>query len=189
MRTNENENPTEMSEALITKALEGARNRISRAEQERAELERVIAAAREEERLLVRLLALRQGKGTVEEPADALQSNYQAHPAKLQPPIEGGTDAKHPAVQAVIHELASAARPLHISELMRLLRERQVSIPGAGTQANLITHLRRDARLVRPSRGMYGLAAWGLENMPAKAHRKRRRRRVRFTDSTARTEP
>ena len=40
---------------------------------------------------------------------------------------------------------------------MRLLALRKVAIPGAGTQANLITYLRRDQRFVRPSRGMYAL--------------------------------
>jgi hypothetical protein len=95
------------------------------------------------------------------------------------PAVQTGDHGKHPAVEAVARELASAGRPVHISDLMRLLREAQVQIPGAGTQANLITHLRRDPRLVRPSRGMYGLAAWGLENMPMVAGRKRRRRRVR----------
>jgi hypothetical protein len=71
---------------------------------------------------------------------------------------------------------------------MRLLREAEVQIPGAGTQANLITHLRRDPRFVRPSRGMYGLSEWGLENMPTPTRRKRRRKRVRVTLPNKRTE-
>jgi hypothetical protein len=53
-----------------------------------------------------------------------------------------------------------AHRPLHISELMRLLADQGVSLPGGGAQANFITYLRRDERFVRPARGMYALAEW-----------------------------
>ena len=58
-----------MNEATIAKALQDVRNRISRAEQDRADLDRVITAAREEERLLLRLLALRRGDPPKEEMA------------------------------------------------------------------------------------------------------------------------
>ncbi len=167
-----------MSEDAITKALEAVRARASRAEQERAELERIIAAAREERRLLERLLALRRGAAAGSDGRPSEQKQHDTPPATT-------SEARHPAVQAVIEELTAAGRPLHISELMRLLRDRNVPIPGSGTQANLITHLRRDGRLVRPSRGMYGLAAWGLENMPATARKRRRRKHIR---STARTQ-
>src|SRR5437667_4854187 len=132
-----------------------------RAEGERADLERVIAATREEEHLLSRLLALRRTGAASPDGASAEESRHLGLPSATV------GEAKHPAVQAVIEELSTAGRPLHISELMRLLRDRNVSIPGSGTQANLITHLRRDDRLIRPSRGMYGLAAWGLQAMPA----------------------
>jgi hypothetical protein len=103
---------------------------------------------------------------------------------------ENGTErqSKPAAVEVVVRELAAAGRPVHISDLIRRLREQRVQIPGAGTQANLITHLRRDQRVVRPSRGMYALAAWGLENMPVTTSRKRRRKRVRSTAATGRTD-
>lgn len=166
-----------MSEESIRKALDAVRTRVARSERELAELGRVIAAAREEERLLKRLLALRRG----EVPGDMAEGKaaQAQHPERL----EARDDNKHPAVQAVLQELEVAGRPLHISELMRLLREAKVAIPGSGTQANLITHLRRDDRLVRPSRGMYGLAAWGLSSMPAPRRARRRRRRMRSTAS------
>src|SRR5262249_52406376 len=137
---------------------------------------------REEERLLQRLLALRQGVA-------AAQSPQTLSPQQSLPLLGASEHKKHPVLDAVVRELASAGRPLHISDLMRLLREAQVQIPGAGTQANLITHLRRDPRLVRPSRGMYGLAAWGLENMPRAKQRKRRKRRVRSAANKQRTGP
>lgn len=158
----------------IVRALDAIRVRIEHAERERGRLDRLISQAREEQRLLERLLALRKG-----EPVEPQVSS--------RPPVSAGTDDQphRAAVQAVVTELAGAGRPVHISELMRLLRERNVVIPGAGTQANLITHLRRDDRLVRPSRGMYALAAWGLENMPAGAGKKRRKR-VRVAAKEAR---
>jgi hypothetical protein len=85
-------------------------------------------------------------------------------------------------LQAVIDELSSSGRPMHISDLMRLLALGKVVIPGAGTQANLITYLRRDPRFVRASRGMYALAEWGIDAMPPTRRRKRRKRgRARAT--------
>jgi hypothetical protein len=165
-----------MTEIMITEALEGVQARISRAEEERAGLERTIAAAREEERLLQRLLALRRGATPAEDGrAIATAHEGEAGSAEQEGAVAASHHTKHPSVEAVVRELISAARPLHISDLMRLLREGGVQIPGAGTQANLITHLRREPRLVRPSRGMYGLAEWGLKNMPPAKRRKRRK--------------
>jgi hypothetical protein len=168
-----------MNENALAEALEAVRARISRADQDRAELERTIAVAREEERLLERLIALRRGANPLEAVTASEATARRAGPGSA--PIEHAPPARrlgHPAVEAVVRELGNAGRAVHISDLMRLLREAQVEIPGAGSQANLITHLRRDPRLVRPSRGMYGLAEWGLENMARTKQRKRRRRRV-----------
>jgi hypothetical protein len=166
-----------MSEEAIAKALEAARARVARAEQERSEVDRTIATAREEQRLLERLLALRRG----------LPVGSQGVPVADRDATCGAAEGERPAIQVVIEELTAAGRPVHISELMRLLRARQVPIPGSGTQANLITHLRRDARFVRPSRGMYGLAAWGLESMTA-PRRRRRRKHLRVAASKGRAE-
>jgi hypothetical protein len=188
MITNADQKLAGMDEAVILQALDEARARISRAEHDRAELDRVLAGAREEEQLLARLLALRRGATPANAEAGSAGPEHQTNTAEQTRIGATDADSKNPAVQAVVQELAAAGRPLHISDLMRLLRDRQVQIPGAGTQANLITHLRRDPRLVRPSRGMYGLSAWGLENMPATTHRKRRKRRGRSTASPARTE-
>src|SRR5260370_12878043 len=150
-----------MSEITIAEALEVVRARISRAEYERAELERTIIGAREEERLLQRLLALRRGAAPTEDGAPPVGLNHDSVTSEQMRPIEKMEEAKHPAVQAVVRELAGAGRPLHISDLMRLLRDANVQIPGAGKQANLITHLRRDPPLFPPSQWMYGLLACG----------------------------
>jgi hypothetical protein len=158
-----------MSETAIRAALDEVRLRVSDAERRRTELDRIIANGKEEERLLVRLQALRSGELGMDAEAPS-QSDAVA-------PRAAGAGSL--TVDAVVGELTNAARPLHVSELMRLLSERGIPIPGAGTQANLIAHLRRDDRIVRPSRGMYALAASGLENMPSRTGRKRRRIRKR----------
>jgi hypothetical protein len=161
----------------IEAALAAARQRLERAVLERSNLEREIAKAREEERLLMRLLELR-GNGVT---SGSEEAGIEEAVGALQDTVPKD---KSPAVKAVLAELESAGRPLHISELMRLLRERNVPIPGSGGQANLITHLRRDQRIVRPSRGMYALAISGLENMPTSERRRRnKRRRVRISAS------
>jgi hypothetical protein len=175
-----------MTVSMITQALEETRARISSAQHQLAEAERTVKAAQEEERLLLRLLALREGAAPAEHGLMLPGQNSQGSEHAVEP--KRAENSKHPAVQAVVRELATAGRPLHISDLMRLLSEAHVQVPGAGTQANLITHLRRDPRLVRPSRGMYGLSEWGLENMPATRERKRRRKRVRSAASTKENE-
>jgi hypothetical protein len=169
----------ELSEEAILKALDLAKERAVQAERGRAELDRVIAAAREEQRLLQRLLDVRRNASEAPQP-DPKPDNEKA-PFSEKIPFSARASRTNPAMQTVIDELATASRPLHISELMRLLRDRGVPIPGAGTQANLITHLRRDHRLVRTSRGMYGLATWGLERMEPVRRTRTRRRRVRTT--------
>jgi hypothetical protein len=171
-----------MPEEAIERALEMIRARRLRAERERADLERVIAATREEEQLLSRLLALRRTGSASADGASAGEAR------QLVSPSATVGETRHPVVQAVIEELSSAGRPVHISELMRLLRDRNVSIPGSGTQANLITHLRRDDRLIRPSRGMYGLAAWGLQAMPASRRVRRKKTRIRTTAGEGRNQ-
>ncbi len=142
-----------LDEATLVVAIQDAERRISDGEAKRLELDRSISAAREEKRLLERLLEIRR-KGAVETDPIA-EGNPAGDPLKSE-------RAAHPAVDSVVAELESAGRPIHISELVRLLKTCDVEIPGAGTQANLISHLRRDPRLMRSSRGMYGLTSWGL---------------------------
>lgn len=151
---------------VILRALEAARTRAASAEKQRSDLDREIAAAREEQRLLEDLLALRQNGSRPGAVPDAADSDRVMAPSR---------SAGESLLQAVVHELQAAGRPVHISELMRLLKARNAYIPGSGAQANLITYLRRDDRVVRPSRGMYALAASGLKNMdvPRRKHRRR----------------
>jgi hypothetical protein len=158
-----------MPTAAIERALEIIRRRINDGENQCATLRERIAADHEEEQLLSRILAIRRG--------DSIQAQ---HASSTGPLIQRMPEPRlaDTLLNAVIDELTSAGRPLHISDLMRLLALRKVAIPGAGTQANLITYLRRDGRFVRASRGMYALAEWGIDAMPPTRRRKRRKRRI-----------
>jgi len=156
-----------MPSSAIERALDAVRQRITEMQRQIVDLSERVAADQEEEQLLARLLAVRRG--------EPLQQRAFSSTGPITRESQGSPKTNSP-VPAVIEELTSAGRPLHISDLMRLLTLRKVSIPGAGTQANLITYLRRDPRFVRASRGMYALAEWGIDAMPPTRRRKRRKR-------------
>lgn len=160
---------TPVEELMPNEAIENAlaviRQRIDEQEREYAELAKRIAAGKEEEHLLRRILAVRRGEG----PTGSIASQNKSEHTAVKPGSGGLLDI-------VAEELRLAGRPLHISDLMRLLGLRHMKIPGAGTQANLITYMRRDQRFIRAARGVYALAEWGLDEMPPSRRRKRRRR-------------
>jgi hypothetical protein len=161
--------------SFFTGAVKSSRQLVERAEAEIRLLHEVIANARREEELIERLLALR---GHVSRAVPAEQASSLRHKT---PPT-----ASNPMIQAVVEAIGAAGLPVHISELMRMLMEREVPIPGSGTQANVISHLRRSPEIVRTSRGMYALAEWGISEAPTKKPRakpktRRRRSRVKVT--------
>jgi hypothetical protein len=86
-----------MSDESILKALEAARVRVAHAEHERAELDRAVATAREEERLLEQLLALRRD-GLIE--SSAKNPETQRGVASTPP-----TRTAHSALQVAVQEL------------------------------------------------------------------------------------
>lgn len=163
-----------MTDAMLKEALSSTCRRIEEFEREQSEIQRKLTIARQEERLLLQLLEVR---GVL--PGRDQKDRGEVRRVSLQTQ-KVTTTSTHPVVMAVAEELATVGRPVHISDLMRILREKNISVPGSGTQANLISYLRREPQFVRTSRGMYGLAAWGLENMPTV--RKEKRRRVRFVN-------
>jgi hypothetical protein len=156
--------PGSLSDELLEAAVTAASERAAALE---AKLESLIAArdqARREAHLLGELLAVRNG--------DETRTAVSAGGAKARASTKA---TRHPAVEQSLRELEQAGKPLHISELMRLLAARDVPIPGAGEQANLIAHLTRHPEVVRPSRGMYALRGWGVTESPPlkRATRKR----------------
>src|SRR5438093_5867537 len=90
-----------LSEEAILKAIERAQARATQGERDRAELDRAIATAREEERLLLRLLEVRRGPRRSKEPHASEQGDSNRAPATT---VARG-DSRHPAVQAVVDEL------------------------------------------------------------------------------------
>jgi hypothetical protein len=152
-----------LDDGLLGAALEAAKSRLEALDEEITALIAARDRSRREVQLLAQLITVRSGE-------DASPDKGGDPPARLR-----SAARPHPAVQETIIQLERAAKPLHISELMRLLEEAGVEVPGAGTQANLIAHLRRHPQVVRPSRGMYALKGWGLEDAPPVKRAARRR--------------
>ena len=153
--------------------LDEAEGRLAEAKLNLLELQQAIASDQQEERLLSQLVAVRKTPAP-----DAEQGLPMVFTSLAEEHAEA--PSKKEAVEEVVRILEDERRTVHISELMRVLGERNIKIPGAGKQVNLISHLRRDSRVVRPSRGMYALASLGLDDMePAPRKRKARRKKVR----------
>lgn len=148
--------PTQLTDDLVRGALDTARERAQALDSRIEALVSERDNARREMQLLSELLAVRDG--TPEATSAPYEDAKSPHDA---PPVPARSSGAHPAAAAAVRELELAGKALHISELMRLLEEKSIRIPGAGNQANLIAHLMRHPAVVRPSRGMYALAAWG----------------------------
>ena|SRR3989442_1009721 len=159
-----------LSDDLLDRAIGSIREQAEDTETRIAELQARLSAFREEERLLERLREIREG------------SKSHGLTRHVMPFVV--VPVKHPAVEQSVNLVRDAGRPLHISELMRLLEEEGVNLPGSGMQANLIAHLSRDRRISRPSRGMYALSEWGIAERPAAKRRRRTRVKSRSTDSS-----
>ena len=153
---------------VLSQALAATKARIANLQVEIAALEKRVATETEEASLLQRILSLRTGASP----------NKVAGAAEVARDTSAAQSGGRAVVVAVIGALEAATRPLHVQELMRTLSEKQIVLPGAGKQANLIGLLRRDPRVVRPSRGMYALSSWGIPDMPAPTRRRRRHRRT-----------
>jgi hypothetical protein len=63
------------------------------------------------------------------------------------------------AIQSAVRDiLQTKGRPMHIAEIRAALVQKGIPIPGKGTDANVIVHLRRAPDLfTKRGRGMYGL--------------------------------
>lgn len=156
----------DISDADLEAALTAARARSQDLDERIEEIQRQREAVRREAQLLKELVDLRKGGSPDRARRDEAKDSNSADVPHRAP---------HPSVEAVIGELERAGRPLHISELMRLLEEQDVAIPGSGKQANLIAHLTRTPEITRPSRGIYALAAWPMKPALKPASRQRRK--------------
>jgi hypothetical protein len=175
----------ELSNEVLESALASGRRRTEELDCQVSELLEKRGAIEHEVRLIEQLLAVRNGKVEVGRLSHTLANasdpdTERGRRRRRSPPM-------HPSVAAAIEELERAGKPLHISELMAALDDRDVTLPGSGQQANLIAHLTRRSEIVRPRRGMYGLAVWGLTDMPLKPAKRQRRRAKRRTTSSGKT--
>jgi len=154
------EGRTEMTltTSLLEASLAAARKRIAELEDRRESLLAELESVGREADLLQQLIDARRGTSSARPVVGPSVQERQTLTVRRT--------RTHPVVTEAIAELDREKRPLHISELMQALRDRGVEIPGQGEPANLIAHLTKDERIVRPSRGMYALALWGLEVKP-----------------------
>jgi hypothetical protein len=113
--------------------------------------------------LLKQLIALRDGERMPKERAFGL---FQA-----APPSTG-------SISELVRDLLNAhGDPMHISEIRQALISQGHSIPGRGTDANIIAHISRDDSIARVGKGTYALAAWGLPAIPRRKRRAKKRAR------------
>ncbi len=169
-----------LNDGRLVEELDSVRQRNQILEARLEQLNQALLAGRREEALLEDLLNLRR--------AESGPQSAKAMPVRMPTKVETKSEVSHPVVAESIDALNRAGRPMHIQELMTTLKSREVEIPGSGDQANLISYLRRDSRIVRPARGLYGLRAWGLEDIEARAKspKPKRKRSVRRTAPTKR---
>lgn len=156
----------EISDALSDEVL---REALSVREQFVAKYRQLLGRAEKESYLIRQLIALRQDRSDLDGAMPAPTIALTSAGSSLYP-------SRHPVVDNVARILEEEGHPLHISEIMRFLQDQKVALPGRGEQANVIAHMRRDPRFVRPSRGVYGLSAWGLRGDGA---RRRTKKKVR----------
>jgi hypothetical protein len=167
---------TGLSDEALKDALRASVERAAELEAEIAIKTKEMREARSEAHLLEELLSVRGVSGGKVQVSD---SSAESPSGEVRKRISGS----HSIVRQAVRELSEAGHPLHISELMARLQARDVRIPGAGKQANLIAHLTRSKEVVRPSRGMYALATWDLSQSATKPAT---RRRVRGRSKTGR---
>ena len=149
---------TVLDDGAIAGSIELLAERVRTRRDEIASLSEELRRAEKELELLLELARLggigRHGDSALAgvAPSSAVRSAGRA---------EGGTDRAR-LVQAVVDVLRVKGSPMHIQDLVAGVRHAGVEIPGRGSSANLIAHIRTDDAIVRPVRGMYGLREWGL---------------------------
>lgn len=153
--------------AAIEKEIERIRGDI-------APLEQSLETAQERLDLIRRLIRLTEGTQTA--PRRAARSHKSLSSGDTAPAPAGKQDLETHLEKI----LSEAGKPMHISEIRQALVDLAIPLPGRGDEANIIVRLRRaPQRFTRTGRGMYALAALGLNAIPPT--RRRRRIKVRRT--------
>ncbi len=108
-----------------------------------APIERELGRTKQQLDLVQRLLHLEGGTG--EEPVKA----------PVVPPILNGA----PVIEVIAGILRDSAQPLHITEIRRRYLATGRTIPGQGTESNLLAYMTRSPHFERVAKGTYRLAA------------------------------
>jgi aspartokinase len=125
---------------------------------------------RQQVALLKQLIALRDGHSDSSQSAVDPSLTMSATKATLSDLVRDILDAH--------------GEPMHIAMIRGALIAQGHSIPGRGTDANVIAHISRNDSIVRVGKGTYALASWGLPAKPKRRRRsKTRARRVRKSTS------
>ena len=155
---------TELATEVLTDAIASAEQSVSVKRAEHAVLAQEIERLEHELVLLRELRSIREGTN-------------ESAPERPPRPVAGTTlvPGSDTLTAAVVEILNSNGRPMHIQDLAAALRERGVRIPGKGANANLISHIRACAEIVRPVRGMYAMRSWGFVDRELVASPRRRK--------------
>jgi hypothetical protein len=123
--------------------------------------------ARDLEPLLTRREELRMKLDLVQrlKNLESGDKTQEGQPTLAMPPIASPSSSVGSELQAAVRRiLESRRKPMHVREIRGVLTEQGIPIPGKGTDANLIVHLRRAPTIFEPcGRGTYGLADWKKE--------------------------
>lgn len=77
----------------------------------------------------------------------------------------------------VVEILREAGGPLHISDIKQRFLATGRSIPGRGTESNLLSYIVRDPRFTRVSKGTYTLDSSGAGKVRKRRQRRRKAKR------------
>lgn len=152
-------------------ALDRIKSRVNDTEKQIAILEDTLVKAKKEQHLLEALASLRRGEQSSTEYTDLKRLSILSDEVPF-------SQSSNSVADAAVAALKDQERPMHIGEIMTVMKDQKVKLPGQGTQANLISCLTRDDRIMRTARGIYALSEWGLEEMhvPKRGSRKKRQK-------------
>lgn len=94
------------------------------------------------------------------------------------PEVSDSIPSKPNVSDRIFEILRDAGQPLHVTEIRNQYVAKGFTVPGQGTESNLLVYIVRDSRFTRVSKGTYALTQAGVTTKtPPKPKTKRRRRR------------